>query len=72
MMLGIIIAGAVVAALIFIAWLLEFTVPIEAWAQRSSIEYRKNRALRAVRAEGRAARELIHAASRYSTSLHLS
>ena len=71
MMLGIIIAGAVVAALIFIAWLLEFTVPIEAWAQRSSIEYRKNRALRAVRAEGRAARELIHAASRYSTKTAL-
>ena len=70
-MLGLIIAVIAVSFLVFAAWLLGLTAPIEARIRVGSVERRKNRALRAIRAEGQATRELIRTASRQGTKVSL-
>jgi hypothetical protein len=71
MTLGLIIAGVVVVVVIFVAWLMELTAPTEAWIRIASLEYRKNRALKEIRAEGQVTRELIRAAGRQRTQADL-
>lgn len=71
MAVGLVIAIIVAAVLLFIAWCVGLTESVVAWMRKSSIGYRKDRALREIHSEGQAARDLIRAASRQYTQAGL-
>jgi hypothetical protein len=65
------IVSCATVGLLFVAWAVGLMAPIGSTMRRASIEYRKNRALGQIRAEGSAARERIRGASRQRTRVGL-
>lgn len=69
MAIGIIIAAVAIAVLI--AWRVGFIAWLRIWFRVGGIEYRKNRALSDIRADGEVTRAVIHKAGRYRTQASL-
>lgn len=65
------IVTAVIVVLLFVGWATGLAAAVEAWLRMAYLEYRKDRAIAKIHADGQAVRELIIAASSQRTRVGL-